>query len=146
MRQQVQLITLGVRDLAVSRRFYLVRLGWQPALDLPEVIFLQVGYGLLLALFPAEELAADVRPGLRLAPPGPGQFSLAHTVASPAEVDQAVARAVAAGGTLVKPPQRAAFGGYHAYLADPDGWLWEIAHNPGLRVAPDGRVTIEPIG
>jgi catechol 2,3-dioxygenase-like lactoylglutathione lyase family enzyme len=146
VRQQVELITLGVSDLAVSRRFYLDGLGWQPTLDLPGIVFLQVGHGLLLGLFPAEELAADVRPGLRPAAAGPGRFSLAHTVASPAEVDRSVTRAVQAGGTLLKAPQRAkAFGGYHAYLADPDGFWWEIAYNPGLRVMPDGRVVIEPI-
>jgi uncharacterized glyoxalase superfamily protein PhnB len=46
----------------------------------------------------------------------------------------------AAGGTVVAGPARASWGGYTAYVADPDGFRWEIAHNPGLVVAGDGTV------
>ena len=142
MEQRVQLLTLGVRDLAASRRFYVDGLGWTPSLDLPEVVFFQVGHGLLLALFGTSDLDADVgaEPSA-----GPGGFTLAQVVDGEAEVDAAQAAAVAAGGHVLKPAQSAAFGGYHCYVADPDGFRWEIAHNPGLSVAPDGTVTIRPI-
>jgi uncharacterized glyoxalase superfamily protein PhnB len=69
-------------------------------------------------------------------------FTLAHNVGSPEEVRAVVDEAVAAGAVVVKEPQRAAFGGFHAYLTDPVGIRWEIAHNPGLRVLPDGTVEI----
>jgi catechol 2,3-dioxygenase-like lactoylglutathione lyase family enzyme len=150
MQQRLELVTLGVRDLAASRQFYIEGLGWEPNLDLDEIVFFQVGHGLLLALFSAAELEADVYPGVaqasRDALPEPVRFTLAHTVETEADVDKALERAVAAGGTILKNAQPAAFGGYHGYVADPDGFRWEIAYNPGVTVAPDGRVSIVPIG
>jgi uncharacterized protein len=142
MDPRLSLLTLGVHDLAVSRRFYVDGLGWPPLLDLPEVVFVQIGPGLLLGLFGAGDLEADIAGPGATVPDGPGRFTLAHNVSSASEVDEAVARAVAAGAELLKAPQRAAFGGYHAYVADPDGVRWEIAHNPGFSVADDGTVTI----
>ena len=63
-------------------------------------------------------------------------FSLAQNVASEAEVDAVVNQAVAAGATLVKAPQKVFWGGYSGYFADPDGHLWEVAHNPHFWVGP----------
>jgi len=60
VRQRLDFVTIGVRDLGASRRFYMDGLGWEPTLDLPEVVFLQVGHGLLLGLWPAEDMEADV--------------------------------------------------------------------------------------
>ncbi len=147
MDQQVDLITLGVHDLEQARRFYLDGLGWEALLDVPgEVVFLQVGHGLLLALFGAEDLAADAGdPPRAAAATGPLPFNLAHNVGSDDAVVSQMARAEAAGATVLKPPQRAAFGGFHGYFADPSGFRWEIAHNPGWRVGQDGRVTIGPV-
>jgi catechol 2,3-dioxygenase-like lactoylglutathione lyase family enzyme len=141
MDQQLSFVTLGVRDLAVARRFYLEGLGWQPTLDLEgEVVFFQVARGVLLALWPAVDLHADIGSGDPPGPAGAAPIAFAHNVASEAAVDEAIRRVVAAGGTVRKPPQPAFFGGYHGYVADPDGFTWEIAHNPGWRVDPDGRV------
>ena len=148
MRQRLNFVTIGVRDLGASRRFYLDGLGWEPTLDLPEVVFLQVGHGLLLGLWPVEEMEADV-PGTatgRRAEAGSGApFTLAHNVDSDQAVVEALEAATAAGATILKPAQRAGFGGFHGYFADPDGVRWEVAHNPGWRVADDGRVTLVPI-
>ncbi|MFC8422101.1 protein kinase [Streptomyces sp. NPDC057236] len=72
-------------------------------------------------------------------------FTLTQNLASPAEVDKAVQRARAAGATVLKEPQRAAFGGYHGYFADPDGHRWEVCHNPGWSVADDGTVTLAAV-
>lgn len=141
--QRVELITLGVSDLARSRRFYVDGLGWEPALDLDEVVFIQVGHGLLLGLFSASGLADDS--GATVAADGHPPFSLARTFDSEDEVDDAVAEARSAGAAVTKEPQRAFWGGYHAYFADPDGFLWEMAHNPGLTVDDDGTVEIEPV-
>jgi catechol 2,3-dioxygenase-like lactoylglutathione lyase family enzyme len=135
------MVTLGVGDLGASRRFYTEGLGWRPLLDLDEVVFYQVGHGIALALFPLDALSGDVG---RPATPGTS-FTLARNVDSPAEVDEAMTRAAAAGAEVLKPAQRAAFGGYHGYFADPDGHRWEICHNPGWSVAEDGTVSLTAI-
>lgn len=137
MEQHLSLVTLGVADLAASREFYSTGLGWSPVLDLDdEIVFYQVGHGLLIGLFPLADLGADA--GVEAT--AGTSFSLASNVGSESAVDAAVERARAAGATVLKRPQRASFGGYHAYIADPDGHRWEIAYNPGLTVAPDGTV------
>ena len=62
--------------------------------------------------------------------PGFSGISLAHNVNSESEVDQVLGEAVAAGAKLLKPGQKAFWGGYSGYFADPDGHLWEVAYNP----------------
>ncbi len=142
MLPRLDLITVAVNDLDVARAFYLDGLGWPAALEVPgEIVFLQLNHGLLLGLFPADQLAEDVGVDAASVRPGVG-FTLAHNVSGPDEVDDALERAVACGARIVKPAQRAAFGGYHGYFADPDGIRWEVAHNPGWRVDPDGTVRI----
>lgn len=143
MEPRVDLITVDVPDLAAERRFYLDGLGWRPVLDLPEVLFLQVGHGLLLSLFGAEDLARDVGDGA--AAGHLGDLTLAHNVGSPQAVDAALAAAERAGGRVLKPAQRAVWGGYHAYVADPAGLRWEIAHNPGWSVDADGTVRMAEV-
>jgi catechol 2,3-dioxygenase-like lactoylglutathione lyase family enzyme len=141
MNQQLNLVTLGVEDLKVSRRFYSHGLGWTPLLDMKEIVFYQIGSGLALALFPLADLGTDTGHPATAGTP----FTLAQNLDSPAEVDKAVQRARAAGATVLKEPQRAAFGGYHGYFADPDGHRWEICHNPGWSVADDGTVTLAAV-
>ncbi|MEW2301693.1 VOC family protein [Streptomyces sp. NPDC006655] len=141
MNQQVNLVTLGVEDLKASRRFYSHGLGWTPLLDLDEIVFYQIGKGLALALFPLADLGADTGHPATAGTP----FTLAQNLGSPAEVDNAVQRARAAGATVLKEPQPAAFGGYHGYFADLDGHRWEVCHNPGWSVADDGTVTLTAI-
>ena len=53
-----------------------------------------------------------------------------------------MATAKAAGATVIKAPQQAAFGGYHGHFADPNGLIWEIAFNPGWSVDADGTVRL----
>ncbi|MGY1632721.1 VOC family protein [Geodermatophilus sp. SYSU D01186] len=138
MQPRVSLVTLGVTDLDASRRFYVDGLGWRPVLDAGESFFIQVGAGLLLALYDRELLARDA--GTARGPVPPPPIALAHNVGSEAEVDRVVAEMAAAGGEVVAAPARASWGGYTAHVADPDGFRWEIAHNPGLVVDPDGTV------
>lgn len=145
MDPRIQLVTLGVPDLAAARRFYADGLGWRPVLDVPgEITFLQAGHGLVLGLWSAAALDAD---SCHTGPPttGPGPFSLAQVVANEAEVVAALEAAEAAGGTILKPGQHADFGGFHGYFADPAGFRWEVATNPGWSEAPDGTVTMRPI-
>jgi catechol 2,3-dioxygenase-like lactoylglutathione lyase family enzyme len=138
MDQRITLITLGVTDLDVARRFYLHGLGWQPLLDAGEAVFLQVGPGLVLSLYGRADLAGEA--GTAAGPVEPPPFSLAHNVDSPDAVSRVVADLRAAGGTVVAEPSRASWGGVTAYVADPDGFRWEIAWNPGLVVGADGSV------
>lgn len=141
MEQRLTLVTIGVPDLDAARRFYLDGLGWRAVLDVPGgVTFIQVGPGVLLSLFGADQLAADIADG-RAAADGPGNVTFAHNVDSPEQVDAVLADAVRAGATVLKPAQRAEWGGYHGYFADPAGTVWEVAHNPGMTVAADGTVT-----
>jgi uncharacterized protein len=147
---RLTILTLGVADLPRSRAFYVDGLGWEPVLDLDEVVFIPIGHGVLLGLFDAADLAADVGSPEPAGPssthPGASApVTMAHNVDDEADVDSAVERVEAAGGTVVKAPQRAAFGGYHAYVADPDGFRWEIAHNPGLTFDDDGHAHFSPV-
>jgi len=144
MDPRVQLITLGVRDVAAARKFYVDGLGWPSRFDVPgDITFIQVGHGRLLSLFDVAALAADVGRPVGAAETAP--FTLAQIVATEADVDAALAAAAAAGGRIVKAAQYASFGGYHGYFADPDGFLWEVATNSGWVEAADGTVAIGPI-
>src|SRR5262245_28279598 len=140
MEPRITLVTLGVTDLERSLRFYRDGLGWRPSSASVEgdVAFFQVG-PLALALWSRAELAKDagVDDG-----GGWGGVALAHNVRSPEEADVAVARALDAGGRLVKPPAATDWGGYAGYIADPDGHLWEIAFNPHWPIEADGSIRL----
>jgi catechol 2,3-dioxygenase-like lactoylglutathione lyase family enzyme len=132
MKPRISLITLGVGDLPRSRAFY-ERLGFAVRQESTEdIAFLDTANGLVLALFPREKLAEDAHANATPDSTGSGfpGFTLAHNVASPEDVDAVLAEAVAAGATLQKPGQKVFWGGYSGYFADPDGFLWEVAHNP----------------
>jgi uncharacterized protein len=138
VEQRITLITLGVTDLDAARRFYLDGLGWHALLDAGEAVFLQVGPGLVLSLYGRADLARDA--GTAAGPVEPPPFTLAHNVATEEDVQRVVDDLRAAGGTVVSGPVRASWGGLIAHVADPDGFRWEIAWNPGLIVHPDGSV------
>jgi len=130
VKQHLSVITLGVADLDRARAFYEV-LGWQRIDDggganAPKIF--KAGSSLLLALYDWTLLAADAT----LTPESEGfrGVTLAQCLASPAEVDAAMADAAAAGATILKPAAPTFWGGYGGYFADPDGHVWEIAHNP----------------
>ena len=132
MEQHINYITLGVTSLAVSRRFYRDVFGWQETADSNEnIAFFQTGNALLFALFGKEALAQDAR----LSPQDGGfpRFTLAHNVGSEAEVDALFAIFAEKNVKVVKAPQKVFWGGYSGYIADPDGFLWEIAFNPFLQ-------------
>jgi uncharacterized glyoxalase superfamily protein PhnB len=133
MQPRISMITLAVRDLAVAAKFYEEGLGFPRMESPPEVAFFTLN-GSWLALYGRDALAADAQVPAR----GEGfeGFTLAHNVHSEAEVDAVVAQAVAAGATLAKPPQKTFWGGYSGYFKDPDGHLWEVAHNPLFWVGP----------
>lgn len=133
MKPRISMITLGVRDLRESIRFYEQGLGLPRMDSPPEVAFFTLN-GSWLGLYGRESLAEDAG----VSPEGSGfaGFALAHNVESEAAVDALVEQAVAAGARLVKPPRKVFWGGYSGYFADPDGYLWEVAHNPLFWVGP----------
>lgn len=137
MQQQISVITLGVADLARSRRFYVEGFGWTPVFENEEIVFYQMN-GFMLGTFLQASLEEDMnRRGLVR----PGAFSLAHNVESGAAVDAAIARLLAAGGTLLRSPDVPPPGGYRGYVADPDDHAWEIAWNPAWMIDAQGLVT-----
>ena len=132
MEQHINYITLGVADLAESRRFYRDVFGWQETADSNEnIAFFQAGNALLLALFGKTALAHDAQ--IPEQSSGFPRFTLAHNMGSEAEVDALFAGFAAKNTNIIKAPQKAFWGGYSGYLADPDGFLWEIAFNPFLQ-------------
>ena len=133
MKPRISMITLGVRDLSASVKFYEQGLGF-PRLDSPpEVAFFSLN-GTWLGLYGREALANDAN----VSADGQGfeSFTLAHNVHSEEEVDEVMIQAIVAGATLVKQAQKVFWGGYSGYFKDPDGHLWEVAHNPHFWVGP----------
>jgi uncharacterized protein len=139
MEQRLSVVTLGVKDLDVSKRFYVDGLGWQPAFADQEIVFFQAG-GLVFTLFLRDRLAADFHGDA--ATFGRAPMALAHNVREKGEVDSIIKQAAEAGATILKAPQDTYWGGYSGYFADPEGFSWEIAWNPGWTIAPDGSVKL----
>lgn len=137
MEQRVSLITLGVGDLQRARAFY-VGIGWAPTLELEDVVFFQAG-GSVLSLWGRDQLAEDS--GVE-DPGGWGGVTLAHNVGSPEEVREVIEQARAAGATVSREPAETSWGGYSGVFVDPDGHPWEVAHNPGFELGPDGSVRL----
>jgi len=142
MEQNLHFITFATEDLDRARAFYKDGLGWDPLLDVPgEIIFFQVAPGLVLGLFDAAKFNQDL--GRSGAPDGVNGVTLSHNVASAAEVSDTIDRLEAAGATVLKPAQAGAFGGiFHGHVQDPNGIIWEIAHNPGWSIGSDGKVVL----
>ena len=140
MEPYISLITLGVSDLERALRFYRDGLHWPvSSASGGDIAFFRTG-GVALALYPRPLLAADAH--LAADGSGFGGIALAHNVPSKEAVDRVLAEAVAAGATLLKPAEQAEWGGYSGYFADPDGYPWEVAWNPGFPLTADGRVTL----
>lgn len=137
MQQQIAVVTLGITDLARSRRFYVHGFGWRPVFENEEIVFYQMN-GLVLGTWLRTALAADMG---RKETNAPGAFALAHNVPSREAVEPAMQRLAAAGGRLLTPAGAPPHGGYRGYVADPDGHAWEIAWNPFWPIDAEGRVT-----
>lgn len=141
MNQHLHLITLGVKDLEASKKFYAETLGWKPSGNSnDEITFFQAG-GVVLSIFPREKLAEDAL----VAPEGSGfaGFTLAYNAHSEAEVDEIIRDLEAKGVKILKQPQKVFWGGYSSYFADPDGNCWEVAYNPFFPFDEKGNVKLE---
>ncbi|MGD2052020.1 MAG: VOC family protein [Acidimicrobiia bacterium] len=142
VEQRVSLITLGVADLERSRTFY-EQLGWRGH-EVEETVFFQAG-GLAVVLWGREKVAADAG----VEDDGTSRFggtALAHNVRSRDEVDRVIAAARNAGAEVTRQPAETFYGGYAGVFRDPDGHVWEIAHNPGFTLRPDGSLVLPDFG
>lgn len=136
MEQRISLITLGVSDIERAAAFY-EALGWH-RVDSPDGVIAFDLIGQTLGLYPKADLARD----MGLAEGDVGGFSgitLAHNVPAREDVAPLVARAESAGAKIIKPPHDVFWGGHIAYFADPDGHVWEIAHNPFSALGLNGE-------
>ncbi len=137
MEQRISVVTLGVKDLAASRRFYVEGLGWKSVFENPGIVFFQAG-GMVFALFLRNELAKDFEGDPSTF--GRAAISLGYNVRAKAEVDPLMHRAAQAGAKILVPASEKSWGGYSGYFADPDGFAWEVAWNPAWPIAPDGTI------
>jgi uncharacterized protein len=133
MKPRISMITLGVDDLPRSITFYERGLGFPRLESPPEVAFFAL-QGTWLALYGRQALAEDAAVAAESA--GFPGFSLAHNVDSETEVDAVLALASSAGAVVTRPARRTEWGGYAGYFRDPDGYVWEVAHNPHMRIGP----------
>jgi len=138
MKQSVALITLGVADYDGAKSFY-EALGWSSALEIEETAFFQAN-GVVLVLWAREKLSADM--GIADDGASWSGIALAHNVASRREVDDVVERARGNGGTVTREPSETFYGGYAGVFRDLDGHAWEVAHNPGFGLTPEGSVIL----
>jgi catechol 2,3-dioxygenase-like lactoylglutathione lyase family enzyme len=129
MDQRISFVTLAVADIDATRRFYVDGLGWQPELDVPgEVLMFRTGEHLVLSLWDRDHFAEEVgEPTMT----GIAPITIAHNLASKEAVDVVLATARRAGADPVSDAVERDWGGYTGYFADPDGYRWEIAFNPG---------------
>ena len=140
MNQHLHIITLGVRDMEASKKFYAEALGWKISRPQEGIAFFQAG-GVVLALFPREELAKDAV--IEQEDSGFAGFALAYNAQSEAEVDKIIADLRSKGVKIVKEPQKVFWGGYSSYFADPDDYRWEVAYNPYFRFDESGNLKLE---
>jgi uncharacterized protein len=139
MQQQLSVITLGIADLARSRRFYGDGFGWTPVFQNEEIVFYQMN-GFVLGTWLTRALEEDMRRSLVR----PGAFALAHNVASGEEVAAVLDRLAQFGGQVLRPADAPPHGGVRGYVADPDDHAWEIAWNPAWPISPEGYVRFAP--
>ena len=138
---RIGIVTLGVEDLGRSAAFY-EAMGLKRSRASQATIHFYDMDGVVLALFPNDMLAEDA--GV----PGEGsgfrRQTLAWNVGDAATVEAAFARVLAAGASSLKAPHKTAWGGYVGHFADPDGHLWEVAHNPFFPLNASGAVSVPP--
>jgi uncharacterized protein len=140
---RISIITLGVADVARATRFY-ESLGWRrSSSSLPTITFFQM-QGSVLGLYEREALADDA--GVPADGNGFRGVTIALNCTSTDEVDEVFAAWIAAGAEAIEAPHAAFWGGYSSYVADPDGHLWELVHNPYAVMTPEGNLQLgEPV-
>ena len=133
---RITFTTLAVADVARARAYY-EAIGWEVESDMGEAVFFAMT-GAKLSLFTLEGLSKETgRPVESL---GTGAMTLAQNFPDEAGVDAMFAHAVSCGATPVREPFKTDWGGYSSYVADPDGHLWEFAHNPFSPLDDEGLI------
>jgi uncharacterized protein len=138
MKQQINLLTLGVSDLNKSMKFYQDAFGWETKgivgteYENGAVVMFELNNGMILCLYERKNLAWDSQ--LKLQPESATDFSIGYFVNTDKEVDAIMEQAKKAGAKITKSAQKAFWGGYHGYFQDIDGHLWEIGYNPTWKV------------
>jgi len=138
---RVSIITLGVKDMLIARKFY-EALGWKAANASNESVTFFKGNGIVLGLYGHDGLAQDAGIETQEQPKFRGT-SLSYNCKSEAEVDESFAHALACNAKSVKKPEKVFWGGYSGYFADPDGHLWEVAFNPFAQFSEDGHLQFD---
>lgn len=136
---RVSIITIGVDDLDKATKFYEAVLETRPNKSYDGITFIELP-GTWIALYPLEDLAEDILPGLPAARSGFGGVTLAHNTNRKDDVMDVIDRARSAGGRVVKSPQKTPWGGFSGYFADPDGYYWEVAWGPMFEFAENGEL------
>ncbi len=121
MEQRLNLITLGVKDLIRSTKFYQEIFGWEISKSSNEHISFFTLNGIQLALYPDELLAEDAT--VHAKGTGFNRFTLAYNARSEKEVDELFRSLKEKNVTIVKYPEKVNWGGYSGYVSDPDGHL-----------------------
>jgi catechol 2,3-dioxygenase-like lactoylglutathione lyase family enzyme len=139
VEQRLSVITLGVKNLEESLKFYRDGLGWEAQTENEGIVFFQLN-GMIFALFPKDELAKDAT----IDPAGSGfpGFTVAYCARSEQDVDDIMAQAARIGARIVKPAEKVFWGGYSGYFADPAEYLWEVAFNPFWKLDEKGNVSL----
>ena len=133
MKATISAVTLGVKDVEASKRFYADGLGWAVEQDLGQWVSFALEGGGQLGLLQREALATDA--GTEAPAGGFSGVMFSYLVGSAERVDEVLAEAQTAGGTIARPATEAQWGGYDGYFADPDGYLWKVAFGPGAPTA-----------
>ncbi|GAB2021471.1 VOC family protein [Pseudolactococcus yaeyamensis] len=142
---RINIICLGVKNMTESIHFYRDGLGFETNIkeDNPDVIFFNTN-GTKFELYPLDLLAEDID---EENPPkiatGFAGITLAYNAKSQKEVDQVIELARRAGGNVVKEPIKVFWGGYSGYFTDPNGYYWEVAHNPNWAFDENDMVILQ---
>jgi catechol 2,3-dioxygenase-like lactoylglutathione lyase family enzyme len=140
MKQHIHIITLGVKDLETSKKFYAETLGWKISRPQEGIVFFQAG-AVVLALYPRDLLAEDAG----VSPKGSGfsGVTMAYNAGSESEVDEIIRDLRSKDVKIIKEPQKVSWGGYSSYFADPDEYHWEVAYNPFFAFDENGSLKLE---
>src|SRR5690625_2775121 len=144
---RLNLLTLGVKDMLKSLKFYREGLGFDVVVHgdekNPDIIFFNNG-GTKISLYPIDQLAKDIN---EANPPaigeGFGGITLAYNAKSKEEVDEKFELAEKAGANIVKKPEIVFWGGYSGYFQDPNGHYWEVAYSQDWKFDENDMLIIE---
>ena len=138
MQSRINIITLGVKNLARSKKFY-EDLGWTPSSVSNEHFVCFSANGVILSLYPEKLLEDDVT--VQFSKHGYAGITIAHSVSTKEEVKEVLDQAAFCGAKIIKPARDVFWGGHSGYFSDPDGHLWEVAWNPHWALI-DGQIAL----